>query len=257
MLWYMSILREACIASIFGGFPLLQTGRRQNRSYPLAICGEQNPSNANPILAGMIMNQVIVYGLSTVENADQIVECRIYRELLTKSGAYCRLHESWYTIIRTAKGNLDLDYRAPLGRNRLGDYQANWGRLERGITNSGESIVPKINFQKGCGYRYLDPIHLWLRAKLLLVLSPMEEQEREPWSNNTRLWDFIRVRLRHGCLHAAAAQRVRVRFRIRYSLSVMGMMEPWRLVSRPKFMSLTKAQSCRSLEDRSAQRKGR
>ena len=57
----------------------------------------------------MIVNQVIVYELSAVENADQIVEHHFYRELLTKSGAYCRLHESWYTIIRTAKGNLDLD----------------------------------------------------------------------------------------------------------------------------------------------------
>ena len=54
-----------------------------------------------------------------------------------------------------------------------------------------------------------------------------------------------------------ASQRVRVRFRIRYSLSVMGIMEPWRLVSRPKSMSLTKVQSCCRRDDKSAERKGR
>ena len=109
----------------------------------------------------MIVNQVIAYELSAVENADQIVEHHFYRELLTKSGAYCRLHESWYSMIRMAKGNLGLDYRALLRRNRLGECQANWGRLELGVTNSSEPILPEVYFRKGRSYRYQDLIYLW------------------------------------------------------------------------------------------------
>ena len=86
------------------------------------------------------MNQVIAYGLSIVENADQIVEHHIHRELLTKGGAYCCLRESWYAIICMAKKELVWITGFPRS-NRLGGCQADWGRLEREVTNSNKSIV--------------------------------------------------------------------------------------------------------------------
>ena len=56
---------------------------------------------------------VIAHRLSTIENADQIfyidhgqiVEHGTHRELLAKRGAYYRLHESQYAMIRTANGD--------------------------------------------------------------------------------------------------------------------------------------------------------
>ena len=56
---------------------------------------------------------VIAHRLSTIENADQIfyidhgqiVEHGTHQELLAKRGAYYRLHESQYAMIRTANGN--------------------------------------------------------------------------------------------------------------------------------------------------------
>ena len=51
--------------------------------------------------------------MSTIENADQIfyidhgqiVEHGTHQELLAKKGAYYRLHESQYAMIRTANGD--------------------------------------------------------------------------------------------------------------------------------------------------------
>jgi len=56
---------------------------------------------------------VIAHRLSTIENADQIfyidhgqiVEHGTHQELLAKKGAYYRLHESQYAMIRTANGD--------------------------------------------------------------------------------------------------------------------------------------------------------
>ncbi|MCT6874544.1 MAG: ATP-binding cassette domain-containing protein, partial [Bifidobacterium sp.] len=56
---------------------------------------------------------VIAHRLSTIENADQIfyidhgqiVEHGTHQELLAKRGAYYRLHESQYAMIRTANGD--------------------------------------------------------------------------------------------------------------------------------------------------------